>query len=245
MGTRTKDQSAAKEKVVERALTPEEIAQIVRSWRKTILCWKQETLAELASVSLSVIERIERGVKVSRNSYRRVAGALGFQDDDFTRIRRIPTTAEATSSFREQFQDYVEVPVQPVRTQPQIASLLDAYGILLDDRFCDSSVQEEVAVLKEYFEDCSWIMGMEKDPQVQTSSKKVRRRQVYRALLSQIRNIEKQGYTAVCTVYNAEFEDLSIPIGVVSFSPRSSDPGATKRRSVLVPRSIDLRAGLD
>ena len=54
---------------------PKVIADFVR-WSRQVLQWKKETLASFASVSLSTVERIERGERVSSESLDRVAAAL-------------------------------------------------------------------------------------------------------------------------------------------------------------------------
>lgn len=51
------------------------------------LKWKRELLASMAGVSLSTIERIERGEVVRPAALQSVAVALGLQPDAFTRPR--------------------------------------------------------------------------------------------------------------------------------------------------------------
>jgi hypothetical protein len=57
---------------------PKVIADFVR-WSRQVLQWKKETLASFASVSLSTVERIERGQRASSESLDRVAATLNSQ----------------------------------------------------------------------------------------------------------------------------------------------------------------------
>lgn len=60
--------------------------QFVR-FQRQMWGWKKETLASFADVSLSTIERIERGDRVGDDCLDRVAVALGYKRGDFTVFR--------------------------------------------------------------------------------------------------------------------------------------------------------------
>ena len=73
---------------------PATIAFFVRLQRG-MMGWKLETLAGFARVSLSTIERIERGETVSAESLDRVADALRQPPGAFTTPRVLFTSEEA------------------------------------------------------------------------------------------------------------------------------------------------------
>src|SRR3546814_8970009 len=64
--------------------------------------WKQSTLAEFAGVSLTTVERVERGEKVRDESLDRIAEALGYESGYFTspRTRSEEHTSELQSLMR-------------------------------------------------------------------------------------------------------------------------------------------------
>ncbi|MGH6926541.1 MAG: helix-turn-helix domain-containing protein [Propylenella sp.] len=67
--------------------SPALVAFFVR-WVRGLHQWKQSTLAEFADVSISTIERVERGEKVSDEALGRIAEALGYPPGHFTAPRR-------------------------------------------------------------------------------------------------------------------------------------------------------------
>ena len=69
-------------------------------FQRGMLGWKKGTLASFAGVSLSTVERIERGEPVSAECLDKVASALG-QPAAFTEPR-VPLTAE---EYREKIED--------------------------------------------------------------------------------------------------------------------------------------------
>ena len=104
-------------------LTPQESGKLVRAVRTGMWQWTQETLAEFSGVSLSVVERVERGVKASDESYRRIAQALGWHAEAFLEPRERLSFQEALLATTLWFSKHYVVPVRPLKTQPQIAEL--------------------------------------------------------------------------------------------------------------------------
>src|SRR5258708_19592950 len=66
-------------------------------WNRGLRQWKTTTLADFARVSLSTIERIERGEKVSDEALDRIAQAFGYAAGYFT-TPRLPLSAEETAT---------------------------------------------------------------------------------------------------------------------------------------------------
>jgi hypothetical protein len=57
---------------------------------------------------------------------------------------------------------------------------------------------------------------------------------MYADLLSKVRDIERRGYTALHAIYQAQSPLGPAPVGMIAFFPKLTDPGAAKRRSLLV-----------
>jgi Helix-turn-helix domain len=62
---------------------PELIGFCVR-WERGLRQWKRSTLADFACVSVSTIERVERGEKVSDEALDRIAQGLDYEPGRFT-----------------------------------------------------------------------------------------------------------------------------------------------------------------
>ena len=84
--------------------------------------WKQSTLAEFAGVSVSTIERIERGEGASDEALDRVAAVFGHKPGTFTALRD-PTSPEQKSEWIEQLARAVPVPVKPFRNHAQVRQI--------------------------------------------------------------------------------------------------------------------------
>jgi hypothetical protein len=65
---------------------PELIGFVVR-WERVLRHWKQSILADFACVSVSTIERVECGEKVSNEALDRIAQGLGYEPGRFTAPR--------------------------------------------------------------------------------------------------------------------------------------------------------------
>jgi hypothetical protein len=64
---------------------PVELVAFVVYWNRGLRNWKKSTLADFAGVSVSTIERIERGEKVSDEVLDKVAEGFGYETGYFTK----------------------------------------------------------------------------------------------------------------------------------------------------------------
>src|ERR1700675_2746254 len=81
---------------------PELIGFCVR-WERGLRQWKRSTLADFACVSVSTIERVERGEKVSDEALDRIARGLGREPGYFTAPRYRLGPEQAVASLDETF----------------------------------------------------------------------------------------------------------------------------------------------
>jgi transcriptional regulator with XRE-family HTH domain len=227
------------------------VAQFVR-WSRHVLQWKKETLASFAGVSLSTVERIERGGQVSARSLDRVAVALKQPKGAFTQPR-VPLGLKATLNKLEehwkQFEGRKPVDVRPLRTLPQIGELVRAHMYLVDGGRLGEDLSGDIAGFCEWLDFGSFVIGSEEDPCFHVKRReRVRRRRIYRTILDQAREIERRGMAvALAGTYKAETNVRAVPefsVGVVSFFPKASDPGAVKGRILLAPAHVDVGAAL-
>jgi transcriptional regulator with XRE-family HTH domain len=211
---------------------PEMVAEHVRNWRR-LRNWKKRTLADFARVSLSTVERIERAEKISEENLDRVAVALGFQKGAFTVPRRLLSIQEAAEKVAGWFEGLMEVPCKPLRTQPEAAALLDCAFMTVCEGEFDEQTSLQVACLREWLEFWSFLLSDLADP-----ARGPGKREIYADLLSTVRDIESRGYTALHAVYKAQSPLGLAPVGMIAFFPKLTDPGAVKRRSLLVPTEV-------
>jgi transcriptional regulator with XRE-family HTH domain len=230
---------------------PETIAHIVKLNRGMLGC-KQEALASMAGVSLSTVERIERGEKVSPESLDRVACVLGYKVGDFT-APRVPLTVEQMASrFADAgapFLDNEPVPVRHLRTQPQIAALARTQLYLLDGARLGEGYDDEMAALRELLDFVVFILQSDDDrssPIIR--SEPVSRRKLYTMTLDLIADIErKANAVALGGTYRAPTNSPLLPeaeVAVIGFFPRKTDPAAAQRKFLLAPKEIDLADAL-
>ena len=224
---------------------PRFVALFVKHQRG-ILGWKQRALASFANVSLSTVERIERAEAVSAVSLDRVAVALGQQPGAFSEPRFLATGRELEQRIEDStaiFRDKMWVPVRPLRTQPQVASLARTLVKMVDRTRLGDEFMEEGEALIETIDVIGFSLMMEEQGS-SAQSEPLKRRELYALVLDQVKAIEKRGHAvALAGTYKASSNWSLFPeveIGTIVFFPLSCDPGAIKRSGILVPTSVDL-----
>jgi transcriptional regulator with XRE-family HTH domain len=226
------------------------VAETVRLTR-SLAGWKQQALASLAGVSLSTIERIERGEPVSPESLDRVAIALGYKSGDFTKPR-VPLTLEQCQRELQQtakkFEKLVPVKVKPLCTQLQVAKLARTHVYLIDGDRLGSDLQDDVAALGKWLDFVSFVLTSEEHNLVIQVNRceRAKRRTLYTEMLNSVQNIERRGSAvALAGTYTAKTGAAIMPtveVALIGFFPKRSDPGAVKRKVLLAPDKVDLGA---
>jgi transcriptional regulator with XRE-family HTH domain len=225
---------------------PETIAFFVRLQR-SVMGWKKETLAGFARVSLSTIERIERGEAVSAESLDRVAEALRQPPGAFTALRIPSTSEEALKRLEEssgRFAETVAVPVKPLRGHRQIAELARSDLIIVDGSRLGDAYDPDIDTLREWLDLTSFILATEvKDFIIRTDADPVKRRKLYDDVLTCVRNIERRGYAiALAGTYQVETGNTAMPeatTALVGFFPKLTDPAAINRQTLFAPARVD------
>lgn len=141
------------------------IADFVK-FQRAILGWKQDALASFADVSLSTIQRIERGESVSSASLNRVAVVLGQRSGAFTEprlpLRGKELDQKVNDSFAK-FRDRIWVPVRRLRTQPQVAALARTHLYLIDGGRLDDAYDNDIAALREGLDFLAFLLVTEEE----------------------------------------------------------------------------------
>lgn len=213
--------------------TPEVIAFHLRYARK-MRQLKKDALAHMAGVSLSTIERVERADNVSDECLDKIAVALGQEPGYYTAKRRPIPQQEAAEKFEETYGEMQQVEVAPLRKQTQVRELATCHGFLINRPGLDATFDGDIANLTEWFDLASFVLNEFTDG---GNGGKGRRRELYNSVLNTVTALERRGVTVLAGTMAAPQPDIpDWKIGIISISLKETDPGAIKRRVVLVDR---------
>jgi transcriptional regulator with XRE-family HTH domain len=228
------------------------VAEFVRLQRK-MLGWKQEALASFAGVSLSTIQRIERGDQVCDSSLDRVAVAIHQKLGAFTEPR-VPLVGEALIQKLKESVAFSEdrqwVRVRPLRNQRQIAELVRSQFYLIDAVRLGDTCNDRIAALYETLDSVAFALATEdEDSIVECFAKEpIKRRDLFSMVLDQVSEIERhEKAIALAGTYQAETGIgvlRTVAVALIGFFPKATDPGATKRPSLLAPTKLNLGGAL-
>lgn len=212
---------------------PEIVGFCVRMSREQ-MNWKVSTLADFARVSVSTVERIERGEKVSEEALDRIAAAFGFAPGYYTKRREKLSTAVAAEKMVEDYGDMEAVPVEPFSLHRHVREASACHALIVLGPNLSPVYDDDVATLKEWMELAAFVLSDVVEPAKDAPSQ---RREFCDSVLGQVRAMERRGLTILLGSMSAPWSGLTpLRVAVLAISPKLSDPGASKRRVVLVNR---------
>lgn len=138
-----------------RLLTPKEVALLVRTLREARQ-WTQETLAEIAKVTVRTLQRVESGDPSDIHTRRALATALGCEDPDaFNRKLAIPTEDEARRLKEEFEREHLILDAVVVTTGRQLATLFETATMDMSTpaEAMPETTAQEFAALLDYLRD--------------------------------------------------------------------------------------------
>lgn len=211
----------------------ENIAFHVR-FSRALLQLKREGLANLAGVSVSTIERVERAEKASTTSLNKIATAFGLDSGFYTSPRARLSQDEALSHFVSKYGEMEAVAVASLRKQLQVRDLARCQSYLVNRAQLDDSFDDVIESLTEWIDLASFLLS---DVYQNDNSTKVRRRELYQSILEAVAEIENRGVTVLAGVMLAPLPGIpDWKVAVLSMTRKELDPGAIKRRAILVDR---------
>jgi transcriptional regulator with XRE-family HTH domain len=228
-----------------RELTSKEIGDFVRSMRK-LRETKRLVLADQAGISEKSLERLESGIRVSDEVYRKVALAVGQKEDAFLGPRYIATPEEALKKAIESLEklesdhkkwkaENLLIDASPFTNEHDIRQILDCWGaMLVNYSEIEGEAVDMAAAFKQNLTD--WC-------DIADEIGETGRLDACRSLLGEIREIERCGYVARFGTYKANFSIRSerttvMPVGVVIFFARSDWKNLSYKK-MAVRRQID------
>ncbi len=202
---------------------------------RTLNKWKVNTLAGLAGVSVSTLERVERGERVTTESLEKIGRALGHPPGYFTAPREPLSQDEVKRDFVERYGQLVPVEIHPLNTQRQVRKLANCHAYLPYRPTLDNTYDGDVANLLEWIDLAAFVLGRVSE----TPDDKGQRRRLYRDVLGCVAEFNRKGIFVSTGVLDAPQPGLpEWKIGVVMFTMRRLDPGVAKRRVILIDKRV-------
>jgi transcriptional regulator with XRE-family HTH domain len=224
---------------------PKGLGAYVRLQRE-MLHWKQATLAAMAGISVTTVERIERGETVRPANLEKIAVAFEMEPDIFTRPRRLLSEEEAVANLTKSL-DFLNhkkpVAVAPFRTEVQLRALATTHFVVLDTDL-DDEAHGDLASLREWIDLAAF---MKPDPSGlfwRKPDREYRVRRLYGDVFDHVDEMERR-HNAVCLVgtYDAECEDPTyglVPIGLLCLRSKRRNPAAALLDQVWVEKRMSL-----
>lgn len=211
---------------------PIEVVAFVVRWNRGLRQWKTTTLADFARVSVSTVERVERGERVSVEALDQIAQAFGYEAGYFTAPRIPLPPEEAAASMVERFSNLELVSVSPLKSHRAIRDAARCHAYLIHRPDVPDTYDGDIESLREWLDLGSFVLSSVIDG---GSSSKGRRRELYNSILDCVNELERRGLTVLSGVMPAPQDGLpDWKVAVISITSKLTDPGAAKRRHVLV-----------
>lgn len=213
---------------------PIELVALIVRWARHLRQWKVSTLADFATVSVSTIERVERGERVSDEALDRIALALGYDKGAFHEPR-LPIGPEAVAEQMVDTYAHLEaVDVVPMKTQRAVRQAAHCQAFLVHSPGVPDTYDQDIAALTEWLDFASFALSNDIDIE---GGEEVSRRDLYNDILKCVAELERRGLTVLSGVMPAPQPGLpDWTVAVVSITPKLTDPGAAKRKQVFVDR---------
>lgn len=206
--------------------------------------WKQTTLASVAGVSLSTVERVERGEAVSPDSLSRIGVALGFPADYLTAPRQKLSEEEALRRLVDSvswMEGKVEVTVAPLTTEKQLREIASTDMIVLGSDL-DEAAAGDLDELREWVDLIGFMRCRDAGLIGPKPERRFRMRDLYDNLFQHLERMQTR-HKAVCLVgtYTAETDSPAFPtatVAVVSLRSKTRNPAAAKLTSAWCEQKV-------
>lgn len=196
---------------------------------------KRDALASMAGVSLSTIERIERGETVEPASLEKIAAALGYEPGYFTHPRP-PATPQEMEAWVTNLAKQKVVQARPIKTQAQVRALVECHSYMPMAPDPQDDYRDDIFGLVEWLDLGAFLRS---DTGFNPRDEKVRFRKLYTDILGYVQYLERKGLNVLGGVLHHPVKNIpEWKIAVISLSSKAADPGAPKRRAMLVDTSM-------
>lgn len=215
-------------------IPPIELIALFVCFERRLRQWKKNTLADFAGVSISTVERIERGEKVSDDALDLIAQALGYVSGHFTAPRCRIGAQESAKRLAKQFGEMEAVAVARMNTHRQVRAVAGCQAYLIHRPGVPEIYDADLTNLVDWLDLASSVLS---DKIYKSPPAELKKHELYNDIVRCIREIEKHGFIVLSGVMNAPQERLpDWKVAVISVTPKLSDPGALKRKHLFVDR---------
>ena len=213
--------------------------------------WKQSTLASVAGVSLSTVERVERGEAVSADSLTKVAVALGFPADYLTAPRQKLSGKEALRRLVDSvswMEGMVKVPIAQLTTEKQLREIASTDMIIFGSDL-DETAADDLGELREWIDLIGFVRCRHTGLIGPKPERSFRMRDLYGDLFQHLKRMQAR-HRAVCMVgtYTAETDSPKLPtatVAVVSIRSKACNPAAAKLTTVWCEQKVSWKFAME
>jgi transcriptional regulator with XRE-family HTH domain len=217
------------------AAPPSELVGALIAINRGVLGLKQATLAERAGVSLSTVERIERGEPVSPGVVDKVTVGLGLPVGYFTAPRRPLTDTELAAFVQEEIADLVLVKVDQLRSQSQLRALARCEAIVMMGPDESEKTFDALNELAKRLDFLSFLLH--EDLLCQGVRPSRCRRAAYQDVFDQAAALRVLGFAVVAGVTTRPRPNgVDETVALISVTVRADDPGAAARKALFIDR---------
>ena len=224
---------------VAKHVPPEIIAFNVSVSRK-LRAWKQSALADLAGISLSTVERIERGEKVQPEALEKVGATFGFEPGYYTAPRKPLTPEQMAAPEHNPYPHVAPVQVSPLDSRAKLRRLAACDVLVHAPLDGPADRPDLVSGLFELLEFLAFRLAA---PSILPKSALGGLRVLYRAIFDHLDVMRRAGYGVICGVETETDRDPARRVGVIGIAKRANDPGVLARKILILDRRHFVATG--
>jgi transcriptional regulator with XRE-family HTH domain len=187
-------------------------------------------LAERAGVAEQMIQRIERGERITDETLKQVAKALFTEEHAFVGLCYIPSEEKAFKNALKYLPEHSVVDVHRISSPGDIEALLDTQGWIVDGSDVVGGARELVAILQESLMD--WSDGYRAMPEAEQHDTRDN-------LFRQVNRIEHAASAGKYGVLDVLVAKVPGRLGILKFWPRG-DPRARLSQILLSKQQVRL-----
>ena len=152
--------------------------------------WKQQSLASLAGVSLSTIQRVERGEPTRESALVRIEQALGHDVGKYS-AKRVPLPMSVCKKLlveqKLESAQTVQIKIGLIKSTSQLAAMTRCNIITIDDRQVSDDIKKDIYEFRDLLESAALVVAADQAhilPSV--VAEPIKRREIYSSLLARI-----------------------------------------------------------
>lgn len=215
------------------ASVPPEIIAFNVSVTRRLRSWKQSTLADMAGISLSTLERIERGERVLPEALDRIGAAFGFEPGYYTAARRPLTPEELAQPENNPYPHIAIVKVSPLDNQAKLRSLARCDLVVHAPLGGHLESSTLVSGLFELIETLAFRLAA---GPLLTRSSVGGLRELYHLIFSHLDEMRREGLGVVFGVEPDTSSEAPRRVGIVGIAHRDADPAVRARKILILDR---------